>query len=1197
MSTNGFKLSRTTIAVGLVLMQYMSLACSATVTLNTKNFMSSNDGGQWNAGTLTYYAPGTYGNLNKKDQVIVDLPEGTSFMPPKKVVSKPFVELTVSYSAKNAPTVTKQELTIKSPLKLFRWDTGKTSYGVFEVRSDTLYYPASQSLKLSNIETVQIVGYTSAKATDKYSGLDYNAIFKAGGSGSFKSEQVISGRDNENPLTIGTMVMVKSKTDAAPIGDVGVPFYLSVSTATASSSVSQVFNGSIENLGVEEAPMRVGVYSFYQAASNSKDAYSGTQKISEIKNVYASQAGIVIAGGHGSQSQTVGKIEKINVKAPDNKYGVIAGVFNHSNATGTLLSSNGQSIGIRDEIVVSGIPNSDPKTAWKLNTNAYNKFPLAAGAANLGGRQTIESLNETDPVKILIGDTGNNKAFGVLVTPYLKVGSTVAANNDYGKTITELKGSFKVVGGDIAVLGHRFIGEDPNTQNNWSKIAGGGVCLKLTSTDFGNRLILGRNANLYVSPKTAASGYTGKFLSSYDSETGLGILDKEAVKHFSLEAGSNEKPYIIEFEQPGAYAFVDGTFKGSAIFELKASMDPEGDGGYAFNVAKNPIVIKNIEPGSSIDFLVNYDSDQGKKVPVAQAPERSTNDFAHLYLQKADNARIVIKEVANHLIIGKDSVQNITKNEKVSLAHYDKVSRIGIQEGVVNEANVSNAGAVTDRTARGTVTINVAEGILLPAQSYVGDFYMENSANVGVVPEAIRDINKDIQKALYSLDGTQQNPLDVKTQSVRKTAARAVRRVQLLAEQDSNENEIGESVDSVLNAFGQTAQAQTTSAGELKKETVTAEDGVPRQPTCEELGTCPGGEENDNAPSGDKPSGDKPATGGNSSDGSHPTDKPPIENGEPSDNVKPTGKVPEPSSKTSTMTALESVGIANYFVWRESIETLFQRMGEVRKLPKLEGMWVRAIAGKNRYTDSGNYLNNKYYGVSLGVDRNIGGEFGWTLGGAIEYVQGNSKLANSGKDKNWLGSLSLYAAKQFQNAGYLDFIFKATRTHNDFTAVSDARRYISKGAYHSFGYQFGIEYGKQFFVNENWFIDPQVQVIYGHINGLRYRTDSGVQARVKAVNSLIGRVGLQAGYKTDKFETFVRADALRDFTAKYKSAYSMGSIKNSGQVDLKDTWGEVAIGASMNLGKNVNGYLQVKRSFASKVKQDYRCDVGMRIVF
>lgn len=1165
MKNTQFKLSGTAVAVCLVLMQISSPVYSKII-LNEKNFMTGSYTAKWNASTLTYNLPGSWYNSTNcaQTEISVELPEGTIFLPAtSRVINKPLAQVAGSTSAATA-----QSVTIQNPLKILRWEDSTGSAGIFNMTISSKAMRAEQKIQSANIEELQLVNYS------KKNGFDYNCFFKTVGSSVFNASQEIAGIEENTPIKIGTVSLVKSKTDPTPIAGQGVGFYLSTSNgADRSYSIVQKFSGTIENLGTEDGRMFVGVYSAHSQYS-SPVQWTGLQEIDEIEKLFATKTGVVFNVGTGSQTQKISRIGTINVSAPDNKYRIIAGLLNHSNVwiNAETLETGGQFIGLRDKVVVEGVPSAtgtEPVAA-----GSYAKAPLVAAVVNLGGRQTITSLNEDEASQIIVGNTGDKKGFGVVVTPHFQYGNVSAGK---GATVTELKGSFRVDGGDVAVLGHRFV-NDVNTKSSWSLVADGGVTLKLTPTELGNRLTLGKNSNLYVSPKTAANGYTGSFLASYDAATGLGIADKNALEHFVLEAGLSDEPYVISFEEPNSYAFVDGTFKGNAVFEFKAAMEAEGSGGYALKVTKNPVVIKNVSPGSSINFLVNYDVDKGSKVAVAQEPERSVNDFAHLYLQKAENSRILVKDVANHLIIGKDAVANLSKNDLVNLALYDKVNEIGIQENVLNAANADNVGATSDRSVRGTVTINVAEGILIPAQSYVGDFYLENSVNVGVVPEAIKGINDDIRKSLYGLETNMVDPVEAaaqqaKVQSSTKIMARArtapTDGIALYAAGVDDENK--ETVDTVLDSFGETVQAQTTSPTVLKAETVSAQDGVP-QKSCEELGNCPKDDPADNPQ--DNPSQDKP-----------------------SHDISPSSPLPIPDGKTSTMASLESVGIANYFIWRENTETLSQRMGEVRMTPELEGMWVRGIAGKNKYTSSGNYLSNKYYGITLGLDRNIGGAFGWTVGGSFEYIHGDGKLANSGKGKNWLGSVALYGTKQFENAGYFDVIFKASRMNNKFTAVSDQYRYISKGSYHTFGYQIGAEYGKQFFFSDSWFIEPQVQLTYGRVNSVTYKTDTGVKAKVKSVNSLIGRVGLQTGYRSENAQTFVRLSGLRDFTAKYKADYSLGPVKNQSNVSLRDSWGEVVAGTSVNFGKNVNGFAQVKRSFAAKVKQEYRADIGLRIVF
>ena len=48
---------------------------------------------------------------------------------------------------------------------------------------------------------------------------------------------------------------------------------------------------------------------------------------------------------------------------------------------------------------------------------------------------------------------------------------------------------------------------------------------------------------------------------------------------------------------------------------------------------------------------------------------------------------------------------------------------------------------------------------------------------------------------------------------------------------------------------------------------------------------------------------------------------------------------------------------------------------------------------------------------------------------------------------------------------------------------------------------------------------------------------------------------------------------------------------------MKDTWGEITVGGTYNFKKNVYGFAQAKRSFAADIKQDYRIDAGLRIIF
>lgn len=309
----------------------------------------------------------------------------------------------------------------------------------------------------------------------------------------------------------------------------------------------------------------------------------------------------------------------------------------------------------------------------------------------------------------------------------------------------------------------------------------------------------------------------------------------------------------------------------------------------------------------------------------------------------------------------------------------------------------------------------------------------------------------------------------------------------------------------------------------------------------------------------------------------------------------------EPPASTSTMDSVDSANMTNYFLWRQENETLYQRMGEVRDRADMEGAWVRILNGRNRYDRKGGYFRNDYTGIQLGIDRTDRENDGkWTWGGALTYTRGDSKLSNGGTADNWIGSLSVYGTRKYENGGYLDLILKASRMNNDFTAISDQFRYVTRGDYHTNAWQASAEYGRKFYLNEKkeWYLDPQIQLTVGHINGVNYRTDNDLNIKIRGTDSVIGRIGISLAREWKEGSSFIKLDGLREFTARYKADYSLDNgAWNRSEISMKDTWGEIVAGGSYNLSKDTFGFLQVKRSFAADIQTDYRLDVGLRYQF
>ena len=72
---------------------------------------------------------------------------------------------------------------------------------------------------------------------------------------------------------------------------------------------------------------------------------------------------------------------------------------------------------------------------------------------------------------------------------------------------------------------------------------------------------------------------------------------------------------------------------------------------------------------------------------------------------------------------------------------------------------------------------------------------------------------------------------------------------------------------------------------------------------------------------------------------------------------------------------------------------------------------------------------------------------------------------------------------------------------------------------------------------------------------IKFDTDTGVGVSTKAINSVIGRVGLSGGYRGNCGSVFLRVDGLREFSARCRAGYHMigGAAHNKSTGDVKDS--------------------------------------------
>ena len=569
----------------------------------------------------------------------------------------------------------------------------------------------------------------------------------------------------------------------------------------------------------------------------------------------------------------------------------------------------------------------------------------------------------------------------------------------------------------------------------------------------------------------------------------------------------------------------------------------------------------------------------------------------------------------------KKTLESNTETKKFTLDDGTLVEQTITTEKVSSTHNRFTGSPVNNMVA-GKVSFTIPEGIITPQRTYVTEYYIENKDNYDANnPYGFND-NEIFHEFLAQYDRNKytnefNSKLDVDTsnladseplknaEQLRKeeaekngaTTRTATQKIAALALDDTEDPKEGNKVEEDgIDNMGEVYGKVDTFVTKVEEKVTPPEDD------CTKYGNC--------APDPVDPT---------------PEDPKPV-NPNPWDDVTPPTK-PDGSldvgngCTTSTMDALDSIGLTNYFLWRQENETLYQRLGEVRDNPELEGLWFRGILGKNKWDKGKRHFENKYYGIQIGLDRvhqtftdeykcrEVDGEGApcrrvpatdWIYGIGLTYMKGQSKLANGGSGDNWIGTLSFYGTRKFQNGGYLDLIVKGSRLNNEFTAISDQFRYLSKGKYHTYAFQASVEYGNKHYLNKDktWYIDPELQLTYGHIKGVKYRTFNALNVDVHNLNSLIGRAGIGVGKEGKKGSAFVKVDALREFKGEYKARYHLDhGAWNKSRISMKDTWGEITIGGTYNFRKDTYGFVQAKRSFASDLEQEYRVDAGIRYVF
>lgn len=282
----------------------------------------------------------------------------------------------------------------------------------------------------------------------------------------------------------------------------------------------------------------------------------------------------------------------------------------------------------------------------------------------------------------------------------------------------------------------------------------------------------------------------------------------------------------------------------------------------------------------------------------------------------------------------------------------------------------------------------------------------------------------------------------------------------------------------------------------------------------------------------------------------------------------------------------EEVGALGLISWRNELDDMNKRLGELRDSKGEHGVWVRMVRGGNDYKS----LNSQYNTYQLGYDEKLSTDPHWTLGAAFSYTDGDGGY-DTGSFEMDHKTFTLYGSKLNDDGSYIDIVGKYSRLNHDL------RNTWGDGEYDANGYSIGVEVGKRFQQGNGFWIEPQAQLTYGHVGSANY-TAGDIKVAQDGMESLIGRAGVRFGKDLDNGNIYLRASYLYDFDGETGVTLTNAEGRErSFDQDLGGGWCEVGIGTNINLSDATHLYFDIEKTYGGDITTDWKWNAGIRYSF
>ena len=298
--------------------------------------------------------------------------------------------------------------------------------------------------------------------------------------------------------------------------------------------------------------------------------------------------------------------------------------------------------------------------------------------------------------------------------------------------------------------------------------------------------------------------------------------------------------------------------------------------------------------------------------------------------------------------------------------------------------------------------------------------------------------------------------------------------------------------------------------------------------------------------------------------------------------------------ETFVMKGVRSAATTSLHTWRDNMQDTYTGADMADE----DGMFAKALGGKTTSDVKDLSDSNSYYGVQVGYDKAAAN--GWHTGVAFDYRNGDSNYLLGGKGDNQMYSLGVYGVKSFENDAFFRVAAKVGRVQNEYDVYNEIRSLKLHGDYKANAYGLTMEYGKTFGTEESYFT-PKAQLTWSQVGAKDYtaHTDKAeMQISQDSYSSFVGRLGFEAGVKSEKGRLYAGLFAAHEFNGDISASYfaNDGDRKHT-SFDGEETWMEMKLGGTYDFSKTAHLYADFAKDFNGNFERKWKLSAGLRFEF